>query len=242
VLQSGEGGADAGVRGIKLGLQYSDELLEYAGGPRLQLLTSCAASELPETPNYIDAAVWNLVCGCKFKDQSVTNLDVAFCRQTNSAIRQYKIGRTSLQKYIEALEVKSHSLNEYHVAIESFEHCLSAVWKAVELFQKSNDAILNISYCGVSVFKKDDNSILERINLLHGTEKHWTVEQAKNGSAPLWITNVGLECSSAKLSFDELNEVISDLVEICCERFVEIPKLARQRQDEKAMQNSFQTG
>jgi uncharacterized protein YaeQ len=81
----------------------------------------------------------------------------------------------------------------------------------------------------LTLFKKGDNSDLERINKLNNAAKHFSAMQAEQTSTPIWITNVGLKCADATLSFDELNDNLMALSEAARQTFVEIPKEAHAR-------------
>ena len=66
------------------------------------------------------------------------------------------------------------------------------------------------------LFVKDDGSILQRLNLLYNRSKH--IESAikssqlpPNGTLPVWLTNEGLEATDAKLTFEEMADILSDL-------------------------------
>jgi hypothetical protein len=209
-------------------MQYSDQLLDHVGGPKLSQLTSCGAVQLPTLDDYLDVAAWNMICGSKYVDASLNNLILAYLRQTNIAVRQYEIGRANLDNYVAALSRRSHRLRDYLNAIEAFEHCVNAVWKAIELGIKQSIILLGKNHPDARAFVNRDGSIAERINKLNGVAKHWSAEQAAGShSAPLWITNTGLECDTAEVSFDDLRTVVMDLNENCRWEFVERPKLSR---------------
>jgi hypothetical protein len=79
------------------------------------------------------------------------------------------------------------------------------------------------------VFKLGDNSDLERISKLNNVAKHFNAIQAEQTSTPIWITDVGLKCADAVLTFDELHENVMALSEVARQTIVEIPKEAHAR-------------
>jgi hypothetical protein len=220
-----------------LGRQFSDQLLEYIGGPCLQELTVCGASELPEFPDYLDAAAWNVICGVRYYDLRLTHLAVAFVRQSRVAVQQYKTGRNHLLQFVNALPF--HKLSEYLLAVDCFEHCIGAVYKAVELELKTRNLLLPANHPDRTLFKKNDGSDLHRINALNNIAKHWSADQSLLGSAPIWITNNGLASSEHALSFAELVQNIVVLNEICHWSHVELPKLARARAELPIAENGM---
>jgi hypothetical protein len=207
-------------------VQYSSIILNLIGGPELSELTVCGAKELPELPNYLEAAIWNQITGLAYPDSSVLHLDLAFLRQTNAAIEGYKTGRTHLLRYVEGVGVREHRLNAYLSALTHFEYCLGSVWKAAELFNHMEHKVLNKKLQRLTVFMNGDNSDLERINRLNGVAKHFSTEQAAHTSAPLWISNIGLKSAADALSFDELHENVIALSDVCRQTFLEIPNEA----------------
>lgn len=207
-------------------VQYSDEILHLICGPDISGLTVCGANELEALPNYLDSAIWNYFVGLVSPDTAVLHLDVVVLRQYNSAVEAYKMARVHLLLYVEGVERKEHRITAYLNALAHFEYCIGSVWRAVEFFNKMEHKVLKIDFKGVQVFKGGDNSDLERLNLLNGELKHFSIDQAAQRSAPIWITNEGLSCTGVKLSFDELKDNIVALSEVCKQTFIEIPNEA----------------
>ena len=81
----------------------------------------------------------------------------------------------------------------------------------------------------LNLLKKGDNSDLERINKLNNVGRHFSAKQAEQSSTPIWITNVGLKCADAALTFDELHENVMALSEAARQTFIEIPQEAYAR-------------
>ncbi len=210
-------------------VQYSSEILNLFGAPELSELTICGAKELPDLPDYLSAALWNHIVGTKCRDASVLHLDLAFLRRTNSAVAEYRTGRNYLLRYVEGVRNSEHRLGTYLSALTHFEHCLGSIWQAAELFNRMEHRVLNNDATKLTVFKRGEDSDLERINDLNNAAKHFNAMQAEQTSTPIWITDIGLKCAKTALSFDELYDNIVALSEAAREAFVEIPKEARAR-------------
>ena len=88
----------------------------------------------------------------------------------------------------------------YFRALLHFEVCISQTYQALELLAMASKK---------KVFDKGDGSKEERLYRLYIQAKH-TDRMIESGQIPtqattsVWITNVGLECDGAALSFDEL--------------------------------------
>jgi len=210
-------------------VQYSSQLLNLFGAPELSELTVCGAKELSQLPDYLSAAIWNHIVGAAHPDTSVRHLDLAFLRRTNAAAEEYSTGRSYLRRYIEGLEAGEHRLVAYLSALTHFEQCLSAIWQAAELFNRMEHKVLGRDLNNLDLFKRGDNSDLERINKLNNVARHFSAKQAEQTSTPIWITNVGLKCADAALTFDELHENVMALSEAARQTFIEIPKEAYAR-------------
>lgn len=212
-------------------VQYSSEILNLFGAPELSELTVCGAKELPKLPDYLSAAIWNHIVGVVFPNTSVRHLDLAFLRRANAAAEEYRTGRSHLLRYVEGVEVGEHRLGAYLSALTHFEQCLGAIWQAAELFNKMEHKILGTTAKEFTLFKKGENSDLERINKLNNVAKHFNAIQAEQTSTPIWITNVGIKTIdiNVALSFDDLYENVMALSEVARQTFVEIPKEAHAR-------------
>jgi hypothetical protein len=213
-------------------VQYSDEILDTFGAPKLSKLTVCGAKELPELPNYLSAALWNYIANLMPPDRAVLHLDLAFLRRTRNAADEYNVGRTHLLHYIEGLAVRQHRLDAYLSSLNSFEQCLGSLWQAAELFNRMEHRVLGTSG-PLSLYNQGEASDLERINLLNNIVKHFNAGQAEQISTSMWLTNTELRSVNTYLTFDELHENILALFEIARQTFIEIPKEAAARSKTK---------
>lgn len=207
-------------------VQYSHEILNLFGAPELSELVICSAKELPVLPDYLSTAMWNYIGGTLYRDTSLHHLELALLRRTNAAFEEYNIARNHLLRYIDGVKDGKHLLTSYLSALTHFEQCLSSFWQAAELFDRIGHKLLRSDQVKLTLYRKGDNSDLERINELTNVSKHFSAMQAEQTSTPIWITNAGLKCANTTLSFDELYENLMALSEIVRQTFVEIPKEA----------------
>jgi hypothetical protein len=125
-----------------------------------------------------------------------------------------------------SVEAGEHRLGRYLAALTHLEQCLSALWQAAELFNRMEQKVLGTASNNLTLYNKGDNSDLERINKLNNVAKHFSAIQAEQTSSPIWITNAGLKCAEASLSFDEIYDNLMALSEVARQTFVEIPREA----------------
>lgn len=209
--------------------QLSDEILNQIFGPELCQLTSCGAKELPLIPNYLNDAVMLHIYGIKLRNPALKNLSLAIVKNTNGAAAAYRSGRQSLLSYVTGLDQRKHLPDEYIYAVHQFEYCIDRLSRAVQCFDWSGHAALPKTYIRCKLFESGDGSILNRLSELNGIAKHFNAEQASQTSAPVWLTNSGLKSAKHEIKFDELIEVIGDLVKVNHDNFVAIPQEAQSR-------------
>jgi hypothetical protein len=118
----------------------------------------------------------------------------------------YRLARLELIDY---LQTPRNVSSPYFRALLHFEVCISQSYQALELLATAS---------GRDVFDKKDGSKEERLHGLYIRSKHMD-KMIEGGQIPteataaLWITNQGLECSSASLSFKELLSLLKWIME-----------------------------
>jgi hypothetical protein len=207
--------------------QFSDEILDTFGRPKLSELTICGADDLPDLPDYSSFSINNHIFNLNHPNKSALHLhlQLAISRRTNSAGEEYRLARNHLLDYVEDLRIPEHRLKSYLLALTHFEQCIISIHQASELFNKTQSRVLNSPVEPLFKEDKDKGSDLERLNKLYNIAKHFSADQAELSSASIWITNTGLESRELKkkLSFAELQENILACSEVCRVSFVEIP-------------------
>ena len=152
-----------------------------------------------------------------------------FLRNAEGAFDEYCDARTALRSY---LKTEGRTVVPYFSALRHFEHCLGHLYHAV----------LSVNVLAKKKqFEAGDGTVLDRVSTLHNHVKHMdgkysrvsirdeisfklfaTSHRSKKksyaiedmASVPIWLTNTGLECRQASLTYTELAvEVMSTLNE-----------------------------
>jgi hypothetical protein len=150
-------------------------------------------------------------------------------RKAEDAFDEYCRAVDSLGEYVAARGLK---LSPYFSAMRHFEHCVAHVYQAVCCW----NALVE-TWGGEKQFDSGDGSIMERIHIIHTEIKHMDerFEKANRSEAnsfalfaarndgtgsmgdkdaadvtnvPMWLTDDGLECAKARVTYAELAEEI----------------------------------
>jgi hypothetical protein len=153
-------------------------------------------------------------------------------RKAEDTLEEYCLGADNLRGYIAAPKISPH---HYFSAVRHFEHCLAHLYQAVRCMNA-----LSVPFGGEKQFDPGDGSILERVCLMHNEIKHMDARfesstfanktsfesfAIKNNSGksnseadaasianlPMWLTDAGLECGKASITFGELAQEIREL-------------------------------
>jgi hypothetical protein len=196
-------------------VQFSIEILDSLTAPKLSLLSSCGAPDVPELPNYHGLLVLNQALGFgKYKEPAKVLL-LNFLRRLRSATEEYRSGRENLEKYVSALP--QHELGCCNRALAYFEDCILNANVAITCLSGLGKYLQSLDPSVAPVFKVGDGSDYDSLRLLSNRIKHFdedVLDAALSGStsipvAPVWITNQGLEASNASLSFVELADILT---------------------------------
>ena len=126
----------------------------------------------------------------------------AFLRRTENAFYEYDNARRSLLAYIEQKDLYQFLRAVYH-----FESFLSQAWQGYTILGR---------LLSKKPFEQGEDSPLERLNVLHNKSKH-TDSAIESGEVPgdttmpIWLTNEGIECAEAALTYQEMREILVDL-------------------------------
>lgn len=196
-------------------VQFSAVILDDLTAPKLSLLNSCGAPDVPELPNYHGSLVLNQAFGPgKYKEPAKVLL-LNFLRRLRSATEEYRSGRGNLKRYISALP--QHELGYFNRALVHFEDCILNANVAIVCLNGLGTYLHSSDPSVPSVFNPGDGSDYDRLRLLSNRIKHFDediIDAARSGAlnmpvAPVWITNDGLEASSASLRFTELADILT---------------------------------
>jgi hypothetical protein len=214
-------------------MQFAAFLLDKYGAPKLSQLTACGASAIDEPPNYLGSFVLNAMFMTEYNDP-FRRLTLMFGRRVEHAIREYIIGRQFLLDYLNELPQKN---NHFLVALRAtthFEQCIASAYEATLLMR----GIIKLTSPN-SAFPKQDEE--ENLRKIWNRSKHFdqdltaaTQRVTPDITAPVWLTNEGIECTTATITFRELETALGDLLANL--KFVaeDLPrKAAERRQAEK---------
>lgn len=181
-------------------MQPSNYLLDNFVAHRLSALTVCGAPEIPDEANWLNAFILTTVFRVSLEGRTRAYV-FNFIRRAQGAFFSYRQARSAL---IEHVETPRNVLSPYFKALLNFELCISQCYQGYELLATAS---------GQKFFEKGDNSDAERLHKLYVDSKH--MDQMIDGgklpteaTAAVWITDEGLESSRAKLSFEELVEML----------------------------------
>jgi hypothetical protein len=151
-----------------------------------------------------------------------------FIRKSEDAFDEYAEAGRRLKQHVAA---KNQTVSPYFAALRHFEHCLGHLYEAVL-------CVNGLRLPGhEKQFDKADGSVLDRVFVLHNHVKHMDTKfrQGKYhdeqsftlfatggpnsrvladsdipdvASVPIWLTNNGLECRAAALTYRELADEI----------------------------------
>jgi len=150
-------------------------------------------------------------------------------RKAQNAFEEYCHAVDSLKEYVAAGGL---TLPPYFSAVRHFEHCVAHLYQAVRCLNA-----LSRTWSGGKQFDHGDGSVLERIQTIHSAIKHMderfgggspgdansfsllaTKSDGTNSVAvkdaagienvPMWLTDDGLECAKASVTYAELAEEI----------------------------------
>jgi len=92
-------------------------------------------------------------------------------------------------------------------ALNHFETLFAQLYQAYLLIKSATE---------FEIFKKGDDSELDRVRKIYNASKHMDerIEKGKlpeKGTCAIWITNNGIECTDAAITFVELKDILIEL-------------------------------
>lgn len=197
--------------------RFGSYVLDEFGAPKLSELNVCRAPDLPEWPNHLGAAILNSVFVVTYK-REIRRYLLNFIRRMETAVGEYRLGRRELLNYVEQLPVRNNHFLAALRALSHFEQSAAALYQAAILLTRIKPGQL---------FNKGDGSSVECLNKIYNRSKHFEEGGTFAGAAPatpIWLTNEGLECSDAALTFVELHEMVVELTKCAEVIAVRIPR------------------
>jgi hypothetical protein len=194
--------------------RFGSYVLDEYGAPKLSELNVCGAPDIPEWPNHLGVAILNCVFVSDYQKEIRWYL-LNFIRRMETAVGEYRLGRSELQNYVEQLPDRNNHFLTALRALSHFEQSIAALYQAVDLVR---------CITAQDPFKKNDGSPMDRLNKIYNRSKHF--KENKAPATPIWLTNECLERSDAKITFIELCEIIADLTK-CAEGIAARAQAAR---------------
>jgi hypothetical protein len=126
-----------------------------------------------------------------------------FLRRAEAAFREYALAREQTLLFLSLPDSPSH----YIAATTYWEGFLSQTWISFDLLRK----LAGVPKGGL--FKKGEDTVLERLNSLHNLSKHPTDEAfPDDATLVIWLRNNGICSKTTHLTFDEMaNDILKDL-------------------------------
>jgi hypothetical protein len=190
--------------------RFSAYVLSRFGAPKLGELAECNVPEMEEPPNYLGSFVLNSMFHITWKEP-VGRLILMFGRRVEHAIREYRIGRELLGAYVAKLsQTNNHFLHAMRAATH-FEQCIASANEAIALRGRIMKLLLPDT-----PLARDDRE--ERLRLIWNRSKHFdedlvgTQVASIDITAPVWLTNNGIESTAAVISHTELRAALADLL------------------------------
>lgn len=146
-----------------------------------------------------------------------------FGRRVEHAVREYRTGRELLVSYVEGLNEKNNHFLRAMRATTHFEQCIASACQASGFITRINAILDPASFGG-----KDDRAV--RLKKMWNRSKHFDEDLDKPSlpsaeiTAPIWVTNQGLESTSVSVTFEELHSVMVDLLSALRFFAEELPK------------------
>lgn len=146
-------------------------------------------AKIPESAHWLSNFGLSVIFN-DFPPTAMRPFVINFIRRIYAAFIEYDLGRQSM---LELVKDGHGRWSPYFAALTHFELAVIQLSIALESINK----IANHKF-----YEKGDGSFEECLNKFYNTCKH----QPATDEVPTWLTNEGLECANAKLSFEELEE------------------------------------
>ena len=165
----------------------------------LSELTECrpvsVAQDFPDHASWLSSFVLNWIFRIPLPKEKAA-LAFVLIRRADGAIEDYEEARA----YLAELANGGQNISLYFRCLRRFESTVAMVSQAHEFIWKA----LNIK-----LFTKKDGSPYERLNIIYNKGRHAEPETLPSGQLhAVWIKNDGLYIDEAKLTFDELRDLI----------------------------------
>jgi hypothetical protein len=168
---------------------------------KVTAVTECGASDI--RAKHVESAHWLTTFGMAvifsdFPPDAMRPFALNFVRRMHAAFLQYGLGREAL---LDLLKDGDGRWSPYYSALSHFEIAISQLYLALDSIRKLTSH---------EFFRTGDGSFEECLNLLYNSAKH----ELASSDVPIWLTNDGVECARAKLSFVEIEDFMSTMAAV----------------------------
>jgi hypothetical protein len=192
-------------------MPFTRHAVELFISDKITAISTCGAqavaSELPNSKNWIAGFGLSVILN-DYPPAHIRPFVIQFLRRISMAIAEHE----SMRQELVGLVTGDPQWSAYYRALHHAEQCCALVYQAYDYMRKVT---------ATALFQSKDNSVLDRLNLLYNAAKHSVALERD----PVWLTNEGLECNQARLTFRELETLIRDFATLA-EQLTYAPKPA----------------
>ncbi|HEY5300808.1 MAG TPA: hypothetical protein VIJ55_09050 [Acetobacteraceae bacterium] len=192
----------------------TDYFLDHFVAHKLASVTECGAPELSTHGPWLTGFVLTSTFRAKLPSDKRAYV-FNFLRKAENAISHYKEARNALLEYVATPRTV---ISPYFRSLSNLETCTAQCFQGFRLLSTGSQGSKKPFY------KENDGSDLDRLRVIHYTSKHMD-ERIENGeipdeaTAPIWITNNGIEAYGKKavltsLSFAELAALLISMSDL----------------------------
>lgn len=194
-------------------IKFSSGLLDKLV-PYLSNLTECSMPDMSDHDPQSVYWVQNYLLTTTFKSkypEPYHQIAMSYMRRAEATFREYDLARQSLISYLSG---SREALSTYFTSLYHFE----------QLISQSHQAYLLMRHFlhnptpdkEPRLFKVGDQSILDRLYKLYNYIKHCDDKLNSNkfpadGTLPIWLTNEGVCCCEAALTYQDFAEMLADI-------------------------------
>jgi len=202
------------VRFTPMNVRFASHVLERYIAPGIGEFTRAAIPDVsandPESTRWVANHFLNSTLRAAYHLPMGAHIQ-HYLRRSEAAFAEHARAREATFSFLES---GGQSPADYSKALLYWEYFLGQSWHAYSLLLcvvrlLSDDDTLK-------VFKPNDGSVEQRLNLLYNAMKH--VEKRidagqipENATSPVWLSNRGLESTDGHLTFHETGTILRDL-------------------------------
>lgn len=174
---------------------------------KLSELTACSAPDLGNRGPWLNEFILRTAFHASYMADPRRVHVFNFLRRTEATVSYYLVARQALMEYV---ETPRNTVSPYFRSLVNWESCIAQCRQGYEFMEAAFHR---------KAYQQGDKSPHERLGRLHNDSKHMDGQIANrrlptDATSGIWITNEGLECSAAQLTFREIGGLIGDMCDI----------------------------